>query len=252
MPTHALAQGGLRPADALPPTLQPNAVLLAAPPSARGLSLLTACLVYCVIGSGLLLAARERVLALAAGPRFHPVVWDFEPAVRPEPPRFSPPRAGGDGSRSAAGETVTPPAAVPDATPATLNSRDLSHSGPATAELPVVKGGTGPGTQIACQLPYQPVSAPVTVELKDLRVLHQVQPVYPALARAIRAQGPVLLLMTVDAMGVPTEVQILSGPHPALMAEAERVARLWRFEPARVDGRAVPAQFRLTVLFRLS
>ncbi|MDE3034166.1 MAG: TonB family protein, partial [Acidobacteriota bacterium] len=33
--------------------------------------------------------------------------------------------------------------------------------------------------------------------------------------------------------------------------EALRAARQWRFEPARINGQAVPASFRLTLNFRL-
>ena len=89
------------------------------------------------------------------------------------------------------------------------------------------------------------------LDFQQVRVLHQVQPVYPALARLTRAQGTVELRMTIDGAGVPTDVEVLSGPHPLLSAEAVRVARLWRFQPATVDGAAVPASFRLTVAFRL-
>lgn len=70
------------------------------------------------------------------------------------------------------------------------------------------------------------------------------------MARASRVQGPVELLMTIDERGVPMHVRVLSG-HPAFHAEAERAARQWRFEAATQEGRAVPARFRLTILFRL-
>ncbi len=103
--------------------------------------------------------------------------------------------------------------------------------------------GTGSGTGSAPSI--------VDFDFRQMRVLHQVAPIYPAMARLARIQGDVVLLMTVDPQGVPTEVRALSGPHPSLEQEAMRVARFWRFEPATLNGQPVSAQFRLTLLFRL-
>ena len=86
--------------------------------------------------------------------------------------------------------------------------------------------------------------------MAQVRILSQVQPVYPSLARAARVQGPVVLRMTIDTLGVPTDVQVASG-HPALQAEAMRAARLWRFAPAMVNGQALSATFQLTIIFSL-
>jgi protein TonB len=83
-----------------------------------------------------------------------------------------------------------------------------------------------------------------------LAILHQVDPVYPELARRARIQGPVVLLMTVDEHGQPIQVQVLDG-HPAFHEAAKQAARQWRFEPAQMNGRPVMAAFRLTLKFTL-
>jgi len=111
--------------------------------------------------------------------------------------------------------------------------------------------GTAPiGTsQVSTSEP--PGSAQVRfIDMNAVRILHQVNPVYPALARVTHVQGAVVLMMTIDEAGVPTDVQVLEG-HPVFREEAVRAARQWRFEPARMEGRPVPASFRLTLNFRL-
>ena len=256
---HALTQGGPRLVEGLPPTLQPNAILLAAPPADRRLSLLTACLVYTIVGSGLMVLARDRALVLVRPKeRTVDVVFDQVPVKPglPAPPKPEPVRTQGNGFRppnAAILPQVAVPTAVPEETPTTLPTTDLRHAGQFTKDMAVQENGTGRVALVPAATPSTGAeAAPIAVDLKDVRVRFQVQPVYPGLARLARLQGPVELYLTVDALGVPTAVQVLSGPHPTLMAEALRVAKLWRFEPARVNGLPVPAQFRLTVVFRLS
>jgi len=89
------------------------------------------------------------------------------------------------------------------------------------------------------------------LDVSSVTILHQVQPTYPFAAKLARIQGPVVLQMIIDARGVPTEVRVISSPHPALEGESIRVAQQWRFEPARLDGRAIAAKFRLTLNYVL-
>jgi protein TonB len=83
-----------------------------------------------------------------------------------------------------------------------------------------------------------------------LAVLHQVNPIYPDFARRAHLQGAVVLMMTVDERGYPIQVRVLEG-HPVFHEAAQLAARQWRFEPAQMDGRPVPAVFRLTLKFSL-
>lgn len=245
----------LRPAETLPPTLVPNAVLLAAPRPDRVKSLLVACAVYGLLGTAVFTGARTVVHRppVTGGP----VVW-LQPEVTPEtemPVRPAPAMAGG--TRPEGFKMIQPKAddnTVPVVVSSALPTADHSHEMVGDPNAPV-------GPVVQGKLPEPPAppappqavrpAGPVEVDVQMVRILQQVQPTYPPLARLVKAQGPVEMRLTIDTHGVPTEVTVLHGPHPMLIAEAVRVARLWRFAPMTMDGVPVPASFRLTVGFRL-
>lgn len=148
---------------------------------------------------------------------------------------------------------------VPTEAPTTVPTKDDSFSLLYNAKMPV---GTGEIDKNALDVlvkqggatvgdPVEPESRVVDFSYSNLRVLKQASLTYPPLARIARIQGPVVLVMTIDAGGVPTDVQVQSGP-PQLQAEAVRCAKAWRFEPALVNGHPVMARFNLTIQFRLS
>jgi len=242
--------GSVRPD--LPPTLLPHAIAAAAPPRARLRSLLMAGAVYLALaGSAVILSRTKAVLAptvLRTGPppRLIEVVLNpTAPApVRPLVPAG--PAAGPNLATQPVPGPALPQVLEPSEIPTGLPSQDLSG-----LQIPrptgTVPAGTGQASTSA-----SPGSSQVRfIDMNTVRVLHQVTPVYPALARMTRVQGAVVLLMTIDETGVPTDVKVLAG-HPGLQEAALQAARQWRFEPARVDGRPVPASFRLTLNFRLT
>jgi TonB family protein len=78
----------------------------------------------------------------------------------------------------------------------------------------------------------------------------RVAPVYPALARQARIQGDVVVRLTIDEGGVPTDIRLVSG-HPMLSPAVLDAVRQWRFRPYEVDEKAVEADTQITVRFRL-
>jgi protein TonB len=218
-------------------------------------SVLAACVVYTSLGAGLMVAARE------ATPfrRVVDVVWSDPRVIEAEPPPARPVAPAtpavitGNGGRPADADLAPRPVdtGLVPATPDALPTLDRGHAGQFSADMPIMANGTGRIQEGPTAAVAEPAKV-VELEEAEIRILHQEQPNYPAIAQRARIQGSVVLLMTVDAAGVPTAVQVLSGPHPTLQLEAMRVARLWRFAPARINGQAVPAHFRLTVGFRLS
>jgi TonB family protein len=80
--------------------------------------------------------------------------------------------------------------------------------------------------------------------------LRRVQPAYPPVAKAARAQGPVQVTVTINENGEVTDTSILSG-HPLLRDAALNAARQWRFKPTLKDGSPVKVQGTLTFNFTL-
>lgn len=243
-------------AELLPPTLVPHAVAMAAPRPDRALSLGMSCLLYTALGA--LLVASARQAPRLKTPVTFPVTWeDPGSGTVPEPPRVAPPPAAPTGVRPQ-GLTVVQPRFDENVVPVTVPDgfgKDRSNEIAGGPEGPAGPTGVA-GVPVTVATPLPPPaparpSGPVEVEIRQLRILSQVAPVYPALARLTRTQGVVVLRMSIDERGVPTEVTVVSGPHPLLVAEAQRVARLWRFQPMTLDGVPVPATFMLNVGFRL-
>jgi TonB family protein len=75
-------------------------------------------------------------------------------------------------------------------------------------------------------------------------------PPYPKMAMAAKIGGPVTLEMVIGADGVPTSATAISG-HELLRGTATEWAKNWRFKPAVVDGRTVPARFTMGLNFML-
>ena len=76
-------------------------------------------------------------------------------------------------------------------------------------------------------------------------------PPYPAVARAARVQGKVVVEIVINPDGVPTQATAIEGP-PLLRKFAEDYAMRWRFEPALLNGAPQWAKFKLIMPFRLT
>lgn len=64
----------------------------------------------------------------------------------------------------------------------------------------------------------------------NLRVTYFVSPEYPRLARQAMQSGDVVLTVTVDASGKPTDVAV-QAPYPLLAGPAKETVLKWRFAP---------------------
>ena len=94
----------------------------------------------------------------------------------------------------------------------------------------------------------RPVAA--TPQLTQPRLISSVQPTYPAIAAQMRTQGEVVIRAVVDSNGKVATMKVVSGP--ALLQQAALNAlRQWKYEPAKLDGRPVPAEIQVAIRFRL-
>lgn len=259
-----LPAGGPRPADPLlPVTLLPNPMASMAPPRPRRLSLLSACLLYGLVAAGghwmtLRMPSASPVRPLETRPDRDYVTVPLDPThARPAVPPPVPGRAWLPSTLHDSRPALAPqPDSLPeDYVAKGFATEDLSTRGLDAAKLAQGLQPTVPG------MPPVPPATPVAegsrnlvvdYSFQQMQVLRRVEPVYPPLCRRAKVQGAVELLLTVDEAGRVAEVQVTGSPHPALAAEAERAARLWRFQPATLNGQPVGARFRLTLVFRLT
>jgi TonB family protein len=81
-------------------------------------------------------------------------------------------------------------------------------------------------------------------------LIHEVDPVYPAQARALRISGLVVLEITISESGSVRDVKSISGG-PLLVAAAVDAVRKWRYSPVLLNGKPVQAEKQITFSFKL-
>ncbi len=82
-------------------------------------------------------------------------------------------------------------------------------------------------------------------------LVHRVEPTYPALARAARVQGDVVLTAVISVNGEIENLQLVSG-HPMLVPAAISAVKQWRYKPYLLNGQPVEVETTITVIFSLS
>lgn len=81
-------------------------------------------------------------------------------------------------------------------------------------------------------------------------LMHRVNPIYPAQARAQHLSGTVDLQITIAEDGRIHDVSPISGS-PVLAAAATDAIRHWRYSPFLLDGKPVEVQKKISVMFKL-
>jgi len=79
---------------------------------------------------------------------------------------------------------------------------------------------------------------------------HRVLPEYPAQARSLRLEGPVVLEAMVMEDGSVHDIKLVSG-HPTLARAALDAVRQWRYQPYRLNGKPVAMRTEIRVTFKL-
>jgi protein TonB len=94
--------------------------------------------------------------------------------------------------------------------------------------------------------------APVRVSTGVMNgyIVHQVQPVYPPIAKTAGIEGPVLLQATISRTGAIENLRVLSG-HPMLVKSALDAVRQWRYRPYLLNNEPVEVETQVTVNFTL-
>jgi periplasmic protein TonB len=96
--------------------------------------------------------------------------------------------------------------------------------------------------------PVETVRVGGQVQMANL--IHQVNPVYPPIARTAHIQGTVLLHAIIGKDGTIKELQYISGP-PLLMHAAMDAVQQWRYRPTMLNNQPVNVDTTIQVIFTI-
>lgn len=83
------------------------------------------------------------------------------------------------------------------------------------------------------------------------KLIHQVKPAYPPLAKQARIQGTVRLEAMIAKDGTIQNLVLAAG-HPLLVPSAMDAVRQWRYQPTTLNGERVEVLTQIDVTFTLS
>jgi periplasmic protein TonB len=194
-------------------------------------------------------------------------------AVRAETVRPPKPKAGIRSAERSAAEALKNAArieTVEDAVPVPVKAATSAASGGSASGDPA-SGAAGPdpaslairsslsesatGRDELARLAAAPntlpsLGAPVSQGMTPGKLIHKVDPVYPAQARMQRVSGIVALEITIAEDGSVRDVKLISGP--AMLATAASDAlRKWRYTPFLLNGKPLEVQKQISVIFKL-
>jgi protein TonB len=107
--------------------------------------------------------------------------------------------------------------------------------------------GTGPAPVVKAATPKK---IAVSSGVMAGNILVKTQPQYPAIAKAARIQGTVVLQATISKTGTIEGLTVVSGP-PMLVQAALDAVRSWRYKPYLLNGEPVEVGTQVNVVFSL-
>ena len=117
----------------------------------------------------------------------------------------------------------------------------------------IVDNAGGAASRVNPMLPAGPAPpAPVKGgQLQQPRLLSSVAAIYPPLARSQHVQGDVMVDALIDATGKVVATNVISG-NALLRNEAVNALRLWKYQPALLNGDPIPIHINVTITFHLN
>lgn len=96
-----------------------------------------------------------------------------------------------------------------------------------------------------------PKTVTVASSLQASKLIHQVKPAYPDIAKRASIQGSVRLHAVIAQDGSVQRLQVASG-HPLLVAAAVEAVKQWRYSPTLLGGNPVEVVTQIDVNFVLA
>jgi periplasmic protein TonB len=132
------------------------------------------------------------------------------------------------------------------------NGTGNGENGQANGVLNGILNGVGVGNVAPPPPPVAPAQHRVRVggQVQAAKMIRQVQPAYPSVARNARVQGTVVLHAVISKDGSVQELTYLSGP-ALLMRAAMDAVREWKYQPTLLNGEPVEVDTTISVIFTL-
>ncbi|HSR07634.1 MAG TPA: energy transducer TonB, partial [Bryobacteraceae bacterium] len=108
-----------------------------------------------------------------------------------------------------------------------------------------------PVPKVVAAVPSGPKQITVGGDVEAAMLLHQVRPVYPAMARSARITGTVRMKAVIGTDGTIKNLTAISG-HPMLVDAAMNAVRQWVYKPTVLDGVLMEVNTEIVVHFNLA
>lgn len=105
-------------------------------------------------------------------------------------------------------------------------------------------------SNVVVRLPDGPQGPVIVSHLDPGALLHRVDPLYPAIARANRIQGQVTLDAIISKGGTIENLRAVGG-QPMLVPAALDAVKQWRYRPYLLNGSPVEVETHITVIFHI-
>jgi len=116
---------------------------------------------------------------------------------------------------------------------------------------PALPDSAKPSTLVAAGRPAARESnLQVAASVQEKKLIHRVEPVYPALARQARIQGDVQFEATIAKDGSVKQLVLVQGS-PLLSGAASDAVKQWVYQPTLANGQTVEVDTQITVSFKL-
>jgi protein TonB len=121
-------------------------------------------------------------------------------------------------------------------------------SGP-PAGLSSVIGSTGTGPAVVVRA-VPPKTVTISSGVMAGNLVEKTIPQYPAIAKAARVQGVVVVQAKISSAGLIENIRVVSGP-PMLQQAAVDAVRSWRYNPYLLNGEPVEVETTINIVFNL-
>jgi len=121
-------------------------------------------------------------------------------------------------------------------------------SGSANGVMGGILGGMGTGGPTVKAAPPKRIAVSAGVIAGNR--IGGVDPRYPAIAKAARIQGTVVLQAMISKEGTIQNLKVISGP-PMLQQAAVEAVKTWRYKPYLLNGEPVEVETQVNVVFTL-